>query len=32
MTKLKFALIGCGRISKIHIKEILDYFEEQGDN
>ncbi len=28
MTKLKFALIGCGRISGNHIKAILDNFED----
>jgi len=28
MSKLKFALIGCGRISKNHIKAILDNFED----
>lgn len=28
MTKLKFALIGCGRISANHIKAILDNFED----
>ena len=28
MTKLKFALIGCGRISASHIKAILDNFED----
>jgi len=28
MKKLKFALIGCGRISKNHIKAILDNFED----
>ena len=28
MNKLKFALIGCGRISTNHIKALLDNFEE----
>ena len=28
MNKLKFALIGCGRISKNHIKAIIDNFED----
>ncbi len=28
MTRLKFALIGCGRISSNHIKAILDNYED----